>query len=197
MANFDNGGSRSLSQASVKARSIGSTRQGIRFRHAKAEVMRSRAHPRCRPRSHGLATGATIVCDLQDSPRGLQALPCTVSTPARPTGAPRPKTGLRRRRPQAGRRRTLGAGPFPGSGPATGLATVIVSVAETLRRRSLSQRPRRGPSSRWSGKGQVFGTKGFRLRDADSGTVGVHTRQCIATLGSPGAGTRTTHPILH
>jgi len=76
MANFDNGGSRSLSQASVKGtvKWFNATKGygfitletgSDAFCHASA--LQAAGHA-------DLPQGATIVCDLQDSPRGLQVV---------------------------------------------------------------------------------------------------------------------------
>src|SRR6201996_8978103 len=76
MANFGNGGSRPISQASVKGTVkwfngtkgygfITLENGGDAFCHASA--LQAAGHAE-------LPQGATIVCDLQDSPRGLQVV---------------------------------------------------------------------------------------------------------------------------
>src|SRR5215831_1047714 len=92
MANFDNGGSRSISQASVKGtvKWFNSTKGygfitlesgSDAFCHASA--LQAAGHT-------DLPQGATIVCDLQDSPRGLQVVAVhSVDTSTADMSAPR------------------------------------------------------------------------------------------------------------
>ena len=95
MANFDNGGSRSISQASVKGtvKWFNSTKGygfitlesgSDAFCHASA--LQAAGHT-------DLPQGATIVCDLQESPRGLQvvAVHNVDASTADPTPARRPR----------------------------------------------------------------------------------------------------------
>ena len=112
MANFDNGGSRSLSQASVKGtvKWFNSTKGygfvtlesgSDAFCHASA--LQAAGHA-------DLPQGATIVCDLQDSPRGLQVVAVhSVDTSTADMSAPR---GPRRDFGDSGGRR--GGGRFGG-----------------------------------------------------------------------------------
>src|ERR1041384_8268707 len=76
MANFDNGGSRSISQASVKGtvKWFNSTK-GYGF-----ITLESGSDAFCHASALAaigtpdMPTGSTVVCDLQDSPRGLQVV---------------------------------------------------------------------------------------------------------------------------
>ena len=108
MANFDNGGSRSLSQASVKGtvKWFNSTKGygfvtlesgGDAFCHASA--LQAAGHT-------DLPQGATIVCDLQDSPRGLQVV--TVHSVDTSTADPSAPRGPRRDFGDGGGRRSGG-----------------------------------------------------------------------------------------